>query len=165
VYLIRDGRDVAISYYHYLRRRGLNYSDPNRFALELLRGGVRPYGPWQDHAIDWMQYAQTHEGRVLFVRYEDLKAFPTSVISQIAAHLQITVSNDALAFAIAESTPQAMRSKEERSPALAAASKTGAPFVRSATTESWRSELSPDISREFASVAGEVFSAFGYAAS
>ena len=54
IYLIRDGRDVAVSYYYTLIRRGLYEGDFGPFLRLFLAGGVDGYGPWHEHVESWL---------------------------------------------------------------------------------------------------------------
>ena len=54
IYLIRDGRDVAVSYYYTLIRRGLYEGDFGPFLRLFLGGGVDGYGPWHQHVESWL---------------------------------------------------------------------------------------------------------------
>lgn len=70
IYLYRDGRDVAVSYYHFhLAYFGFKGSFADFFRL-FLRGDVQ-YGKWAVHLSRWQ--ANPENLNVLFLKYEDLK--------------------------------------------------------------------------------------------
>jgi hypothetical protein len=69
VYIARDGRDVAVSYYH-LYRSHLGYQGSfAAFYDRFLRGRVQ-YGSWFEHVAGWQ--ARRGDPRVLLLRYEDM---------------------------------------------------------------------------------------------
>ena len=71
VYLLRDGRDVMVSYWHHLQATSLDQID---FMKMVQTGeGLFPC-KWQDHVRQWL--ANPFESKMLFVRYEDLKNDP-----------------------------------------------------------------------------------------
>src|SRR3954454_16455656 len=67
VLLVRDGRDVGISYFHHLRRRGAVGEDFAAYWAHYVSGKAGVFGSWQAHARSWLDYART--GEVLVVRY------------------------------------------------------------------------------------------------
>lgn len=69
IYVVRDGMDVAVSYYH-LRRTHHGYKGSfEEFLDEFLAGDVA-YGSWFDHVAGWARRAS--DDRVLWLRYEEL---------------------------------------------------------------------------------------------
>lgn len=70
IYVVRDGRDVAVSYYHHYKRNGYPKSFSEFYAL-FIAGEVR-FGSWFTHVRDWT----TNRDRlnVMFLRFEDLLA-------------------------------------------------------------------------------------------
>ena len=76
IYLIRDGRDVAVSYYYTLIRRGLYEGDFGPFLRLFLAGDVDGYGPWHEHVRSWLESPLHEDGSLLVLRYEDMLADP-----------------------------------------------------------------------------------------
>jgi hypothetical protein len=70
IYVLRDGRDVAVSSYHHQRRNGYRGTF-HQFFAEFTRGEVR-FGSWFDHVCEWIE---NPDGlKVLYIRFEDLLA-------------------------------------------------------------------------------------------
>jgi hypothetical protein len=67
IYIVRDVRDVAVSYYHHAAT-GWDM-DFDKFLGRFLTGKV-PVGSWFDHLEAW--WPERHSSRVLFLRYEDI---------------------------------------------------------------------------------------------
>jgi len=69
IYVARDGRDVAFSYYHlyrtYIGFRGAFVEFFDRF----MQGKVQ-FGSWFDHVREWAEHR--HDANVLFLTYERL---------------------------------------------------------------------------------------------
>jgi estrone sulfotransferase len=65
LYLIRDPRDVYVSYYHYMRKR---LPGTTSFAEFLRMDGLHPCH-WDEHVAGWID-----RPTVLVIRYEDILA-------------------------------------------------------------------------------------------
>jgi hypothetical protein len=69
LYVARDGKDVAVSYYHFYRSHMGYKGNFDEFFAKFLDGDVS-YGPWLRHVAGW--WAHRSDPNVLFLRYEDL---------------------------------------------------------------------------------------------
>ncbi|MGH8903684.1 MAG: sulfotransferase domain-containing protein [Egibacteraceae bacterium] len=160
VYLVRDGRDVAVSYLHYLRRLGDFDGDLAALLPRFLSGGVDWYGPWHAHARN----AATYRGRspLLTVRYEDLRRDTVGELARIVAFLGVEPDTARIQEAAAANSKERMRAKEQASRLLQSESIDGSSFVRPDGGPSWRQLLEPDLILQFEQVAGAALRAFGY---
>ena len=111
VYVWRDGRDVAVSYFHFYCSH-LGYGDDfGAFFERFLRGDLQ-YRSWFDHVAGWMAHGSDPE--VLVIRYEELHENPAQVLRRVAAHVGMTVSEERLARVIAETSFEAMKGQESK---------------------------------------------------
>lgn len=103
IYIYRDGRDVAVSYYD-LSRTAFGYTGSfNEFLLQILRGGKEVgFGSWQDHVTGWLNAAQN--GNVLCVKYEDLCDNTTDILEKIGCFMGKNFDVQLIASAINKST-------------------------------------------------------------
>jgi hypothetical protein len=69
LYVARDGKDVAVSYYHFYRSH-MGYKGNFDEFFEMFLDGDVSYGPWLRHVEGW--WAHRTDPNVLFLRYEDL---------------------------------------------------------------------------------------------
>lgn len=83
VCVIRDGRDVALSYYHFYRSHLRYEGSFEQFFARFLRGELQ-YKSWFKHTAAWRAAAE-RDARVLPVRYEALRRAPRRVIEAVAA--------------------------------------------------------------------------------
>ncbi|XP_038064996.1 sulfotransferase 1A1-like [Patiria miniata] len=73
VYVIRNPKDVVVSYFYFLKlinpndRSGQTFSE---FFDEMMSGKIL-YGPWWDHYLSF--WKMRHHPNVLLLRFEDLK--------------------------------------------------------------------------------------------
>jgi Sulfotransferase domain len=72
IYVFRDGRDVAVSYYHfYVSHLGFKGTFSDFFEQNFMRGRVQ-CGLWFDHVEGWR--ANKDNLDILYLQYEDLIA-------------------------------------------------------------------------------------------
>jgi len=72
VYIARNPKDVAVSYYYFERGKSWsgNYSGPWEHWLDLFRTGRVQRGDWFDHVLGW--WRANKAPNILFLKYEDL---------------------------------------------------------------------------------------------
>ena len=166
VYLVRDPRDVVVSYYHHhLRSRLISDGYPmEQYVARFLAGRLDPYGSWHEHVGSWLGARQRDPG-FLLMRYEDLSAAPQRELRRIAAFLGLDASDAALELACERSSFEAMR-KLERFQAETAGTlspdRVQRPFVRSGTVGGWRRELPPALAARITARWGTTMAALGY---
>jgi len=108
--VVRDGRDVAVSYYHFYRAY-LRYEGTfDEFFDRFLHGRLQ-YGSWFSHVAGWEERAR-HED-VLLVRYEALLSEREATIRRIAEHLGWSADDALVARVAAASSFDAMKAREE----------------------------------------------------
>jgi hypothetical protein len=151
IYIARDPRDVAVSFYFYnLKVRVIpdGYSMDD-FVTRFVNANVVPYadrvGCWQDHVLSWVRLRESRPGFRL-LRYEDLLADPTKELASVAPMLGIEPAPDRIERAVQLSSARHMQSLEKKQSQQWAATKDtrqDIPFVREAKSGGWRSKLSP----------------------
>lgn len=82
LFIIRDGRDVAVSLWHHGRR-----ADAERPPLEGLATGLAK--SWRRDIMRTREFAEKHPGMTHTVRYEDLHAEPVAALSGIFRFLGV----------------------------------------------------------------------------
>lgn len=73
IYLVRDVRDVVVSYYREQRALGEFAGELPDFVDQFARGRIDGYGTWFDHVSSWLRAHRLRSG-VLLLRYEDMRA-------------------------------------------------------------------------------------------
>src|ERR1700730_11895985 len=73
IYIVRDPRDVALSQYHFHRKRKLIADDSpfETFVARFIAGETSPYGSWGENVSSWLATRQNDSG-FLLLRYEDM---------------------------------------------------------------------------------------------
>lgn len=90
IYVIRDGRDVVVSFYHHFRRNGYNGTFPE-FFKEFIQGTLR-FGTWFDHVNDWVR--NPAHLKILYLRFEDMIADLPAAIRKIANFCAVQIDEN-----------------------------------------------------------------------
>jgi estrone sulfotransferase len=163
VYLVRDGRDVSVSYYHWYLRGGLYGGGFERFLRLFLAGRLDGFGAWHDHVRAWRDSAAARAGALRVIRYEDLLARPTEELGRIAEFVGLEVSSGQLEDAVSSSTVERTRGRPLRiTRARAKAAPTDVRGIVRGTSGQWTDVLTPAQSEMFRDIAGEALAELGY---
>lgn len=149
IYLVRDIRDVVLSLYaretelHMLT--GL-YTSLDDYLPAFLRGKANHWGTWQGHASSWLNSPIAQAGKLLLVRFEDLRTNPVDVLQLLTDFLGVQVPSAAIQNAVTNNSVEKMRAKESRArtaPTNAQVSWIGKEgrFVRQGSVRGWRDKL------------------------
>lgn len=172
IYIVRDPRDVAVSFYHHNVKAGnIPEGYPvEEFTARFIAAEFDPrWGSWSDHVVSWLTLRRDRPGFIL-LRYEDMKTDPARELARLAAFLQdcgfpnIESSPERLQRAIDLSSPERMREleKQGRSWVLTRNTRPDKLFVRTATAGGWKSSLSPSSVARIESAWGSVMQELGY---
>jgi hypothetical protein len=150
IYVARDGKDVAVSYYYFYRSHMGYQGTFDDFFERFLAGRIQS-GSWFKHVRGWWE----HRGdpNELFLRYEDLAADLPGCLRRIAAFCGRAVApgrwpdiRERCSFAF-------MKRHESRfNPLTAALYEQGLQphtFLRQGQSGAWRAQLSPRQARRF----------------
>jgi len=139
VYVVRDPRDVVVSYYHFRRGFLADFAGTiSEFVDAFCRGAVDGYGSWNRHVLSWLD----GDADVLVVRYEDLVARTETAVEKSVAFLDTPADPERVRRAVANNTVARMREKENRvRPALADADGLDRRSVRLGIPGAWRGQL------------------------
>lgn len=165
IYIMRDPRDVAVSYYHYLIKvRRIQEDHPiNGFLAPFIAGEYGGgYGTWRENVGSWLGARQGDEN-FLCLRYEDLLAAPSEKLLHVARFLGVEESEERLQRAIKLSSAERMRELEKSEGYRPSRrSRVDKPFVRVAESGQWETEL-PQKSAELIEKSwGELMRELGY---
>jgi hypothetical protein len=161
VYVVRDGRDVAVSYYHHQLREGTTSGGFGSWLPRFLDGRVDRFGTWAGHVGSWLDAPSGDLVRHV-VRYEDLLADPVEGLGAVAEFLDLGVERPVLERVVADQAADRLRAREAGSAYLARRSVGGGTFVRSARAGGWRGVFDDAAEQRFAERAGGVLRRLGY---
>lgn len=170
IYIIRDPRDVAVSFYFYnLKVRVIpdGYSMDEfveRFVTARVVGYADRVGCWEDHVLSWVRLREGTPGFKL-VRYEVLLSDPVNELRRLAQLLGINPAAERIERAVRLSSATHMQSLEKEQAKDWVATKDtrqDIPFVREAKAGSWKRKLSPAAVRTIEQAWGPTMKELGY---
>jgi hypothetical protein len=161
VYVVRDGRDVAVSYHQAFVRKGLNPGAFSGYLPRFVAGEVDGYGAWGAHVTSWLDGRVARDGRLLTIRYEDLLEDPIGGLQLTLEFLGASVDAEAVEAAVEANRFEQMRRRETES---SFHEKQGDKFfVRRGIAGEWRETFSEADIALFDGAFGAVLDRLGYA--
>ena len=173
IYIVRDPRDVAVSFYHHNLKAG-NIPDGypmDEFIPRFINAGFdTKFGSWSDNVLSWLSLRGNSDS-FLLLRYEEMKQDPAKELGKVAAFLErcgfspIDSSPEKLARAVELSSPERMRKLESlqaRQWELTKHTRQDKPFVRTATAGKWKSVLSQQSVTLIEAAWGSLMQRLGY---
>jgi Sulfotransferase domain len=165
IYLIRDGRDVAVSYYYTLIRRGLYEGDFGPFLRLFLGGGVDGYGPWHKHVESWLASPLRQGASLLVLKYEEFLQEPVENLSAAMEFLGMPVGRGQAEETIRVYSAERMRQRERLSRFHEKQKRRDIMFVRTAESGEWARTFTAEDEQLFAQVTGDLLRRLGYVSS
>jgi hypothetical protein len=167
IYIVRDPRDVALSYYDFQRKyRQVQDGYPlERYVDDFVNGRLisASWGTWGENVASWLS---TREGsdRFLLVRFEDMLKDTPRELTRIAQFLGVSVTAEMLQRAITNSSSGHMQQleKEQQDQWIATRKhRKDIPFVRAAK-RNWRTDLPEGSVQRIEAAWGDRMISLGY---
>lgn len=168
IYIVRDPRDISISYYCYLKKvreidEGMSLSV---FVDEFVQGRVDEYGSWGQHVGSWL-WELGSNANVLALKYEELKSAGGKEVEKIANFLGLISKPEEIAHAIEASSFERMRELEDQEPNFLEKSgnkrtRNDIAFVRQGKAGGWKGVLEPSDRERIESAWPSLMKEFGY---
>ncbi|XP_039701300.1 sulfotransferase 1B1 isoform X2 [Pteropus medius] len=140
IYLARNAKDVAVSYYHFDLMNNLQpFPGTWEEYLEKFITGNVAYGSWFNHVKSWWKKKEEHP--ILFLHYEDMKENPKQEIKKITRFLEKNLNDEILDDIIYHTSFEMMKNNPlvnytHLSNTVLNHSKS--PFMRKGTTGDWK---------------------------
>ncbi len=166
IYIVRDPRDVAVSYYHFARKyKKIEDGYPlERYIARFIAGEVDDYGSWKENVASWLAARQGTDS-FLLLRYEDMLENTAGELVKVASFLGIERSPEQVARAVELSSADRMRDLEQKQAGIWVNTKKtrkDIPFVRAASSGGWRSSLPENLVAAMESAWGPWMESLGY---
>jgi len=167
IYIVRDPRDVAVSYYEFQLKRKVVTEDCGleEFVPRFMESEFEPNtGSWGDHVVSWLATRQGHPN-FLLLRYEDMQARAVEESTKIAAFLGLDSNPKRVARAVELSSADRMRKLEKEQAHQwkeTKGTRQDKPFVRKAVSGGWRMALPKRSVAQIESAWGEIMRSLGY---
>lgn len=148
IYIVRDPRDVAVSYYNFQRkyRQIDDTCSLDRFVENFVSGKMlsADWGTWGENVGSWLA-ARCKNPNFLLCRYEDMQDDPVRELARVAIFLGIEPVQEVLQRSVERSSADRMRAMEKLQSDNWVATKgrrKDIPFVGVAKSGGWKHTLS-----------------------
>ncbi len=148
IYLVRDGRDVAVSYYYHLKKYGkLEKTVEFSEYLNLFNLGncYDEFGSWEAHIHSWLDCGLASSEDFLLIRYEDVKHDTVNSFTKVLKFLNLDIDQERVEKAIHASSLENMKELENQQQDLGKHLKfsdKSIKFVRNGATGDWHNLFS-----------------------
>jgi hypothetical protein len=155
IHLVRDGRDVMVSYYAMLKNQGYEIT-----LDKMIKGEVELFPcDWSSHCSEWLR--NPYKSNICRISYEDLKLSPVKTLQKYCCFVGIDADEAKITAAISQSEFIKMQIKEKDQGWGHNNLRTGL-FVRKGQIGSYRNEMSEELIKEFNELNHDMLSSLGY---
>lgn len=159
IYLVRDGRDAMVSYWHYNQKLGKKAS-----LKEMVENGTNLFpSKWFEHVREWKK--NPYDAEMIFVRYEDLLNQPLNELKKICSFLGLERSDELLERVISGNSINKMRQRVEKTGGMGNSSWSGSKgknFFRKGVSGTYLNEMEMSLQDYFNNEASEELDFFKY---
>lgn len=133
IYIVRDCRDVYVSYYHYVKNNiPADWSFKDFIELHNF-----PYGYWSHHVNSWINSKSEDLGNFKIVLYEDLLENTFASFSEMVNFSGLASTPNQIEQAIENSTFLAMKTVEKKYGRKFSVQDNAESFVREGKAKQW----------------------------
>lgn len=167
IYLVRDGREVAVSLFYFLIKMKaipseIEFSD---YLENYFFTGKTPYGHWNKHVFSWLR--DNKADNLILVKYEDLLADTINEFEKIIKFSGLHLDKENLKSSVERSSFNSMKKDEEQNAKTlkelghnTADSKYR--IIREGKINSWQEKFTDAESRKFSDLYGDALEFLGY---
>lgn len=156
IYIVRDGRDALVSYWHYhkaLTGKELDFEN-------MVESPIEGHGKWADHVLAWMD--NPYDARLLLLKYEDLLQDGASQLRRICEFLELDKPQAELEKIVEVNQFDSLKEKEKRLGFGHDTWKTDQPFFRRGVTGAYKDEMPLEAIRKFNEINRELMKKLSY---
>ncbi len=156
VYLLRDGRDVMVSYYHFLMALQVRTD----FARLVQGQGLSPC-QWHEHVERWA--GNPYGAEMIVIKYEDLQTSAVRELQRFCAFAGLERTDADLERIAKQASFEIAQAKEKEQGWDNKNWPSDHAFVRRGEVGSYRDEMPAEVLAAFVERAGATLARFGYA--
>ena len=156
VYIVRDGRDSLVSYYHMIKAEG---KDTTLREMVIDGKGIIPC-KWHEHVRQWKE--NKYNAEILWIRYEDLHSKPLEEMRKFCDFVGIARTDDTIQRSINGNSFNNMQKKEEKFGWDNQKWNKEEKFIRKGKTGSYLEEMNPELIDYFNNESKTELLALGY---
>jgi len=157
IYLVRDGRDTMVSYFHFLS--AINGCAPDFLRMVTMGEGLFPCR-WHEHVEAWAK--NPYDARMITISYESLKSQAVDQLRRLCQFAGLERSDEFLKSVAQACSFAAMREREKTMGWSSTAWPTDKAFVRRGEVGSFKDEMPQAVSAEFMRQAEQTLIRAGY---
>ncbi len=154
IYIVRDPRSVAVSYFHHLKKfnelsSGYSFVD---FVKLFVRGEIDQYASWSDNVSSWINTVGSDKEHFLLLKYEDLKQNTFEELRKVVDFLDLDCDENKIQEAIELSSLKEMKKLEDiqkKDSKILQGSNMNQRFVRNGSLNEWKDYFDDDVKRIF----------------
>jgi len=162
VYLVQDVRSVVLTQYRHALRWGVRH-DLDSHLKRFLAGNVNPFCFWGDHVDYWLDSELAEGGRLLLVKFEDLRLDTSGTLQKVLEFLGAGADAQPIEAAIRDNSLERMREKEDRASTKKTRNRGGVHrFVGAGSVGGWKERLSDQQLEVLEQAAGDSLTRLGY---
>lgn len=155
VLVVRDVRDVMISWFKFLNRN----KEVHKSFDEFIRNPYFGVQAWVRHTDSWMASPTNRNKKLHFVRYEDFIVNPKGCLQNMLEFLNVDFPEEAIDWTIQQSSKEKIKHLEAT---FGRARTSKVPFLRKGEAQQWKTEMSPECLQYIVDVAGKTLQSCGY---
>ncbi len=168
ILIVRDGRDVAVSYYYHLKKHQLIEAEVDfaTYLKKLDQGQFYPYLSWGEYNDRWLSNLQQKANNWYLLRYEDLKNDPRLELSRVLVLAGVQPDHSLVEQAVVASSFENMKSLEDKQEMQHSAlrdSDKSIRFVRKGRVGQWMTHFDARTLANFQRANGTAMKRLGYA--
>ena len=155
IYIVRDGRDAIVSYWHYCNQRdGTNIS----FSKFIEASSKHGYGPWNKHVMGWLH--APIKGKII-IRYEDMLNDTEACLRRTLEFAEISVCDEAIENAVRHASFNSLK-RIEQYKGFNLEELKSIEFIRKGKSGSWQDTFGPGDIKRFNEYHGGPIPELGY---
>ncbi len=149
IFLLRNPKDVAVSMYHHLRaKKSISYQGNWDEFFELYLSGKVHYGSWFDFHLHWEKFLSSRQ-QVLYLTYEELHKNIKTYMVQLAAFLEIKISEEVIDKVAIASRLDQMKKNDKANCNWMRINQNEAPHLRKGIVGDWRNYFTDEQNKRF----------------
>lgn len=158
IYIVRDGRDVAVSYYYqWMNNQKIGDECSFRDFLEkFLKGEIGNVGPWHESVNSWIRAGDQCD--LMIIKYEDCLLNILEIIHNLVTFIGLDVSEAKVMCSIEMNSKDRMRRKE----ITGGGDIIKTAFVRKGVSSDWINHFTNEDNELFLSYAENTLTALEY---